>query len=360
MDWQGDNLDELDPADASLWGGHGRSKSKDDDEPEAPPINDADAKQLRNLLCVHTWASLEVPQEPKLLGDLITPSSRIFLVGRTGLGKTLLAYAMGAGMASGTGFCHWRCDRPSRWLVIDGEMPTSLIKARTMDLIRRAGEIPPGALTIYSQDRAEEFERAIPGLGRLAPINTPEGREFVMRLVNALKPEGVMFDNIMSLVTGNLRETDAWRDTLPLVDELSRAKVAQVYLDHTPQGADRIYGDSTKMWRMDAVGVMTPLPEDQQQKGETAFTLSFQAPDGKARRRTPDNWQDFEAHTIRLFLDQWTSEPAERKKKLSPTGEQFYKALLDALVASPTVGSTTRTAWYAELVRVGLGAHPSR
>ncbi len=33
---------------------------------------------------------------------------------------------------------------------------------------------------------------------------------------------------------------------------------------------------------------------------------------------------------------------------------QFYRAFLDALCISPTPGRTTRTAWYAECVRVGL------
>jgi hypothetical protein len=74
MAWDG--TQDPDPANASAWGGHGKS-STGTVIPFAvpgkePPLNDADAEQLRNLLCVHTWASLEVPEEPKLLGDMIT------------------------------------------------------------------------------------------------------------------------------------------------------------------------------------------------------------------------------------------------------------------------------------------------
>jgi hypothetical protein len=61
---------------------------------------------LATALDVHSWAALEIEPEPCFLGELITPSSRMFLVGRTGLGKTLLAHAMAAGMASGQGFLH--------------------------------------------------------------------------------------------------------------------------------------------------------------------------------------------------------------------------------------------------------------
>ena len=46
-------------------------------ETAAPP-------NLAELLDVHSWAALDIPPEPRLLGALVTPSSRTFLVGRTG------------------------------------------------------------------------------------------------------------------------------------------------------------------------------------------------------------------------------------------------------------------------------------
>ena len=126
---------------------------------------------------VNAWAALDIPPEPRLLGHLVTPTTRLFLVGSTGIGKTLLAYELAAGMATGRGFLSWTCDRPSRWLIIDGEMPTPLIKRRCADLIRRhGGIIRPHHLAIYSLDRAEEWAKAFPGLGTIGALNTPEGR----------------------------------------------------------------------------------------------------------------------------------------------------------------------------------------
>ena len=101
---------------------------------------------------------------------------------------------------------------------------------------------------------------------------------------------------------------------------------------------------------------MTPLPDDQRARHEVAFTLSFEHP-GKARRRTPDNWTDFQTCIIRLKDDRWTSEPADPAsitRKLSPTGELFYRAFLDALAISGTPGRTTRVLWFAEAARTGL------
>jgi RecA-family ATPase len=77
---------------------------------------DRKAESLRALLSVTAWAEMDIPEPDRLLGDLLTTTTRAFLVGRTGLGKTLLALAIAAGAASGTGFLHWRSSRPARVL----------------------------------------------------------------------------------------------------------------------------------------------------------------------------------------------------------------------------------------------------
>src|SRR5262249_34474594 len=320
-----------------------------DDDKNASAVHPAD------MLDVHTWAKLDIPPEPRLLGGLITPSARVFLVGRTGLGKTLFAHAMAAGMATGQGFLHWRSDRPSRWLIIDGEMPSALIKARAADALRRVGDIPARHLTVYSLDRAEQFAQLMPGLGILEPINTDSGKKFVLELARLVEPEGIMFDNVMSLISGDQKDEVPWSQTLPLVAELTRRGIAQVYLDHTGHNTDRQYGSSTKGWRMDAIGLMTPLPAGEYRaRGEAPFHLSFEHP-AKARRRVADNWGDFETTTIRLTEDRWTSEVANTETtKLSPNAKLWYAALLDALCHSETPGRTTRTEWYAEAVRTNL------
>ena len=113
-----------------------------------------------------------------------------------------------------------------------------------------------------------------------------------------------------------------------------------------------------KLGAYDAVGCMAPLTDGQDDSRSTGFTLSFDHP-GKARRRTPDNWREFEAQTIRLQDDEWTAEPVaaqsgEKTGRLAPAVDAQYRALLDALAISPTPGRTTRDAWYAECVRLGL------
>jgi hypothetical protein len=268
--------------------------------------------ELRNLLSVQAWADRDIPAPDRLLGDLITTTSRTFIVGRTGLGKTMFGFALGIGLANGTGFLHWRSARPARVLIIDGEMPGELIKARSIDALRRASVPPnPGFLTIYSRDMEDEIAHAFPMLGTLAPLNTEAGQNFVRSLIDVLGGvDVVIFDNVMSLVAGDMKDEIPWSETLPLVTNLTAKRIGQVWLDHTGHATDRQYGSATKAWRFDAVGLMTPLAEGQLEHGAVGFSLSFEPP-GKARRRTPDNWSDFETCTIRLHEDQWTSDRSE-------------------------------------------------
>lgn len=333
----------------------GRAVIRTQPSPAPPGI----MPEIRNFLDIEAWAARDIPEPDRLLGDVVTTTSRMFLIGRTGLGKTMLGFALAAGMASGAGFCHWRSSRPARVLYIDGEMPGELIKARAIEALRRAGPIPPGNLTIYARDAEEEFARRFPELPPFAPLNTPEGHEFIYRLIDVLGGvECVIFDNVMSLIAGDQKDEVPWSDTLALVSGLTARRVGQIWLDHTGHNTERQYGSSTKAWRFDAVGVMKGVAGGSTE-GELAFSLSFDGADnGKARRRTPDNWQHFETHVFRLKDDAWTSSPASGKQstgpKLSPVAREFYDALIDALAETTTPGRTTKSAWYSELVRKGL------
>ena len=329
-------------------------------DPRQPAPDEESATALRTLLSVESWAVRDIPEPDRLLGDLLTTTTRVFLVGRTGLGKTLLGLAIASGVASGAGFLHWPSARPARVLYLDGEMPAELIKPRACDAIRRLGSatIPPGNLLIFGRDIEQEVRRLCPSLPPFAPLNTEDGRKFLTGVLSAIGgADLVVFDNVMSLIAGDQKDEVPWSDTLPLVSALTARRVGQLWLDHTGHNSDRQYGSSTKAWRFDAVGCMAPLSEEEADPRSTGFTLSFDHP-GKARRRTPGNWREFEPQTIRLVDDQWTAIPVARRadhgSKLRPVARAQFDALLTAAAGSPQPGKTTRAAWYAECVRVGL------
>jgi hypothetical protein len=212
---------------------------------------------------------------------------------------------------------------------------------------------------IYSAELENEISKHFPALGTMMPLNTEAGMNFVLALIEALGGvDVVIFDNVMSLVVGDQKDEVPWSETMPLIATLTRKRIGQVWLDHTGHDKGRQYGSATKAWRFDAVGLMAPLPDDQRDRHEVAFTLSFEPP-GKARRRTPDNWQDFETCTIRLKEDRWTSDisgSTPRRSRVSPMCEQFHRALIDAVALSATGDQATRDAWFDECARLGLVA----
>ncbi len=320
------------------------------------------SKQLVELLSIQAWMTRKILEPDKLLGEVLTTAARMFLVGRTGLGKTLLAFAICCGIANGDGFLHWRCSGPKRVLLIDGEMPEGLIKARAIDAMRRIEDKPiPENLVIYSRYLEDEFTKLFPDIGKMPPLNTPEGHEWVLSLIDALGGvDVVVFDNVMSLIAGDQKDEVPWSATMPLVQALTGRDITQLWLDHTGHNTDRQYGSSTKAWPFDSVGIMAPLKEDECIAREVAFTISFEFP-GKARRRTPDNWADFETCIVRLKDDRWTSEPVSKAHgagklgTVAPSREVFYDALVAAIGKSPTgAGRTTLAAWELECLRRGL------
>lgn len=329
-----------------------------------------DPADLARCLSIHTWTTRDIPDPDRILGDILTTTVRAFFVGRTGLGKTLLGLALAAAAASGTAFLGWAGHTPKRVLYLDGEMPAELIKPRAIDALRRlrGAEIPENHLLIFGRDVEEEARRIAPDLPPFAPLNTPEGAKFLCMLIDMVGGcDLLVLDNVMSLLAGDQKDETVFSGALDLITHLTKHRIGQIWLDHTGHNSDRQYGSSTKAWRFDLVGIMAPLPEEQQtEDGGTGFTLSFDHP-GKARRRTPDNWREFAAKRVKLENDEWRWEPINSQEKkaqdsvarLKPSTREALECLYDALVLQgqemPTAPSdqTTRTRWYAEWVRRG-------
>ena len=325
------------------------------------PAEDRRETNLPAFLTAEEWLKRDFSEAEPLLGELVVAGVRMFIVGRTGLGKTLLGFALAVAMASGSPFLHWKAGRPCRVLYIDGEMPGPLIRQRLRDALRRAG-LPDlgGRLTIFARDLEEEIATRFPGLGAFQPLNMEAGHKWVLTLIDLIGGVDVLvLDNVMSLLEGVQKEEEAWTGANPLVASLSRRQIAQIWLDHTGHAGDKQYGTSTKSWRFDAVGIMTPVKQDCPQRGASAFCLSFEPPHGKCRRRTQENWQNFESRIIRLHEDRWTSETAESSGrgfgKVSPSRVPFYDALMAAIrMSAATPGRCAIKGWQSECLHRGL------
>ena len=256
---------------------------------------------VADYLATRNWLERELEPPEPLLGDVITNSTRMFLAGPTGLGKSHICMAMAGGMATGKGFMHWRASRPCRVLYIDGEMARDLVQERLADLARRTPSADRAALLsnliVLSADDCEELAKRFPKLGRLEALNTEAGKKFILRLIEELGGvDAIFFDNRMSLLSGDMKEELPWTETMPLVQALTSKRIAQVWVDHTGHDTSKIYGTKTKEWQFDAVALMSKV----ERPGlDIAFSLEF----SKARRRKPSNRADFAKTTFTVQDD---------------------------------------------------------
>jgi hypothetical protein len=164
----------------------------------------------------------------------------------------------------------------------------------------------------------------------------------------------VAFDNVMALIIGDMKDEDAWRDTLPLVNQLTKQSVGQIWVHHTGHDASRSYGTKTREWRMDTTLHATAV---ERLDTDVSFLLEFR----KARERTPSNRRDFEDVTIALVNDAWVGAVGKsvNQKEASPLGAKFLQALQNALAGGETTTfqswkAVTMDQWRAECRILGL------
>jgi len=294
-------------------------------------------------LTIEEWLARDLPAPDFLMGDWLSTTSRGLLVGATGLGKTNFATQLALHGAAGADFLHWRGRRPCRVLYVDGEMPRRLFKQRIADAVERLGERPAGFHALSHED-IEGF----------APLNTPAGQACIDLLIKQIGGvDFVVFDAVMCLTTGDMKDGEPWAQTMPWVRSLTKRNIGQLWLHHTGHDTTRSYGDKTKEWQLDTVLHMEAV---ENAETDVSFSLEFR----KARERTPTTRADFQTTRIELVGDAWRSNATATASKghVSPLGLKFLSALQNVLAggSTPRNGrpSTTLDLWRGECKRMGL------
>jgi Bifunctional DNA primase/polymerase, N-terminal/AAA domain/Primase C terminal 2 (PriCT-2) len=311
-------------------------------EPPSDLANDA-PKPSGVVLSLRDWLKRDLPAPDFLLGAWLTTTSRVFLYGPTGRGKTHAAMAIGMACAASLDFLNWRGVRPCRVLFIDGEMSSRLLQRRLADEAARLGAVPDGFHALSHED-VENF----------APLNTPQGQAFINSVIERIGGvDLIVFDNVMSLISGDQKDEESWRQTVPWVRSLTKRSISQLWIHHTGHDESHSYGSKTREWQMDTV-IKLEQP-DEEQSGDL-FKLVFD----KARERTPETRADFDNIKVALVADMWTcGEAGVRKAKVSPLGLKFLDALRDATIGNEAnkmhgCPAATIASWRAECGKRGL------
>ncbi len=285
----------------------------------------------RDNLLVAAWRERELPPRDYLSGEVLCSTSRVLLNGATGIGKTLFSLDWGAAIAAGADFLDWEGRRPARVIYLDGELPAETFKER-MELIGNhyGDDI---ALFGYSRDVLAPDE--------MPPLNTDMGRAWLLREIETTQPDVIFFDSIMCLLAGNMSEEDSWAPIKDLVRQISSRRIAQIWLHHTGHDASKGYGTKTREWEMDTVVMLSKIEtDDDAPEMSAAFRLEFT----KARMKTPANYRQFAAKTVRSTEFGFVAEEGAGAAKNKPQSDivivrnafvDAYANLADGVTQSP-------------------------
>jgi hypothetical protein len=287
------------------------------------------------------WLKRGLEPPDLVLGEWLSTTSRVMLFAPTGIGKSMFGIAAGMAGAAGHGFLHWQGHGPKRVLYVDGEMPRILLKERLIGEADRIGGMPATFHALSTED-VENF----------APLNTEEGQQVIDAIIEKLGGlDLIIFDNIMSLIGGEMKDEESWRNAIPWQKTLTKRRIGQLWVHHTGHDTTKGYGTKTKEWQLDTV---IGLQKTDREDIDVCFELEFQ----KARLRTPVTRNDFRKTVISLEDDQWLASESTGKGNrvdLTPTAQKYHEALANC--DAHLVDGITRIKhedWKREVAKKGL------
>jgi len=260
-----------------------------------PPLEDIVS---REYLLLSSWIVKPIPVRDYLLGNVLCTTSRWLIVGETGIGKTLIGLDMAGAIAAGIGFLGWAgLGIPRRVMYFDGELPQETFKERMQLIAKRYG----ADIQLYGYNREALGDKAMPA------FNTPEGQKWLRREIDIIKPDIIFFDSMMCLLSGSLKEEEAWIEMKPFVRELTARRIAQVWFNHA-NDLGKSFGDKTRGWEMDTIVCLTSANPDCAE--DTSIRFEFT----KARLRVPNTFDQFQSMIIEPGEDSWKWERAPMSK----------------------------------------------
>jgi hypothetical protein len=292
------------------------------------PLGIKSKEYLPIVLSLGDWRERDLPSLDLLLGHVFHNTTRILLAAKTGLGKTNLGLAVTMRIAAGVPFLHWETVRPAKVLYIDGEMSRRLLKERLLDEEQRLlAEVHPDDREMVRQRLAENFHALnTEDVENFQPLNSPNGQQYITKLIEAVGGvEFVTFDNIMSLIAGNMKDEEPWAQTQTWANSLTKKSIGQLWIHHA-NDQDQIYGTKTRGWQMTSVILLTQVKREDT---DVSFTLSFSA---KARERTPSNRQDFRDINVCLLDNEWQISDEGAAKDVPPGLRAVIEAVNEALI----------------------------
>ncbi len=181
-----------------------RSKHPDSNQPEEEAF--AVAFDFQSFL--NTEINIDWVVEPMLMEQ-----GAMLMVGPSGIGKTQISLRFMIHLALGIDFLHYKIKTPQRIVFLSLEMDHGSLK---QFLLKMAIGMTDNQRSLL----AENF--IIVPHGEPWALNTPVGQEYLVNMIEAIRPQGLFIDSIGSAIKGAISSDEAVQPYLDFMDRLRK------------------------------------------------------------------------------------------------------------------------------------------
>jgi putative DNA primase/helicase len=173
--------------------------------------------------------SLAIKQREQVLEPIVPEKGLVMIYASRGIGKTHAGLGISYAVATGTKFLKWTAPKARKVLLVDGEMPSVLLRERLQAICDRGGRTPD-TLNVICGDLIEEG-----GIGNLADPKVQKELDPHLEGVELL-----ILDNLSSLTTV-IRDNDAesWNPIQSWLLALRRRGISVLIIHHAGKGGDQ-------------------------------------------------------------------------------------------------------------------------
>lgn len=238
-------------------------------------------KPKLKVVNIAEFLAIEIPPREMLLSPILPSQGLAMLYAQRGVGKTYVSLSIAVAIASGKPLFEgkWQCDKASKVLFIDGEMPANVLQERLAKLIANHGEFDRNNLNILTSD-FQEF--GIPDLSQ------KEGQEIVEEFIDD-DTKVIILDNLSTLCrSGKENDEDSWKQIQEWILSLRR-KGKSVLLVHHANKSGSQRGTSKREDVLDTV-ITLKRPVDYENDQGARFEIHYE----KARGFYGEDAEPFE------------------------------------------------------------------
>jgi hypothetical protein len=237
-----------------------------------------------NVVSLQTLLTDKLPSREAMLAPWLTSQSLNMIYAPRGIGKTFMALNIAYAVSIGGRFLHWRADKPRGVLLLDGEMPATLLQQRLRDIVacHPKPSISP-RLDIITLDYQTQ------GMPDLA---TMLGQQQVAPAISE-DIELVIVDNLSTLVrSGRENEAESWAPIQQWALQLRAQHKSVLFIHHAGRNG-QARGTSRREDVLDTI-ISLQHPENYQARMGACFVVEFM----KARHLHGEALQPFVAQLI--------------------------------------------------------------